>query len=75
MSRRVRSLAVLAAALAAVLAVPAVAGAATVECGQVLTQDTVVENDLRCEGTGLIAGADGIVIDLGRHVVAHVGAG
>ena len=72
MSRRVRSPAVLAAALAALLAAPAVGGAATVECGQVLTQDTVVENDLRCEGTGLLAGADGIVVDLAGHRIVHV---
>lgn len=72
MSRRVRSLAVLAAALAAVLALPAVGGAATVQCGQVLTQDTVVENDLTCDGSGLVAGADGIVIDLGGHQLVQL---
>jgi hypothetical protein len=69
--RRVRTFAVLAAALAAGLAVPAAAPAATVTCGQVLTQDTLVSNDLTCDGPGLVAGADGIVIDLGGHRIAR----
>jgi hypothetical protein len=63
---------VLAAVLGGVVAAPAVAGAATVACGEVLTQDTLVDNDLRCEGSGLVAGADGITIDLGGHELVHV---
>src|ERR671910_868638 len=42
----------------------------TVRCGQVLTEDTVVSNDLECDQTALVAGADGITIDLDRHRVA-----
>jgi parallel beta-helix repeat protein len=45
-----------------------VAGA--VECGEVLTQDTALEADLICPGDGLIVGADGIVIDLGGHLLS-----
>jgi parallel beta-helix repeat protein len=44
--------------------------AGAVECGEVLTEDTVLEADLLdCPGDGLIVGADGIRIDLGGHVL------
>jgi len=39
-------------------------------CGQTLTESTIVENDLaNCPGDGLVAGADGITIDLNGHMI------
>ena len=41
-----------------------------VTCGQTLTESTIVENDLEgCAGDGLLAGADGITIDLNGHTI------
>jgi parallel beta-helix repeat protein len=41
-----------------------------VSCGQTLTESTIVENDLQnCAGDGLVAGADGITIDLNGHTI------
>ena len=36
-------------------------------CGQVLTQDAILSNDLECTGIGMIAGKDGITIQLNNH--------
>jgi parallel beta-helix repeat protein len=48
----------------------------SVECGDVLTQSTLVLNDLTdCADDGLVIGADGITVDLGGHTLAGVGAG
>src|SRR5262245_4910343 len=59
--------------LAAILAGPAAAGA--VECGEVLTEDTVLEVDLlNCPGDGLVVGAGGIRIDLGGHLLQGSGS-
>jgi parallel beta-helix repeat protein len=47
---------------------PAIATA--VVCGQVITQDTHVSNDLtNCPGDGLVIGAPNIKLDLGGHVI------
>jgi hypothetical protein len=41
-----------------------------VSCGQTLTESTIVENDVaNCAGDGLVAGADGITIDLNGHTI------
>jgi hypothetical protein len=57
-------------AIAVVLLLPAVAQAERVSCGQVITRDTVVSNDLvDCPGSGLVIGADGVTLNLGRHVL------
>jgi CSLREA domain-containing protein len=49
---------------------------ASVSCGQVLTQSTLVTNDLLdCPGNGLVVGAHGITIDLGGHTVDGIGQG
>jgi parallel beta-helix repeat protein len=41
-----------------------------VSCGQTLTESTIVDNDLdNCPGDGLVAGADGITIDLNGHTI------
>jgi len=46
------------------------ARARTVSCGQTLTESTILENDLtNCPGDGLVAGADGITIDLDGHTI------
>ena len=41
-----------------------------VHCGQVLTQDTIVANDLdNCPAEGLVVGASNIVVDLNGHTI------
>jgi parallel beta-helix repeat protein len=51
--------------------VPAAAFAdGRVRCGDVLTEDTVLKNDLtNCPGDGLIIGADGVMVDLNGHEI------
>ncbi|MDQ2676481.1 MAG: right-handed parallel beta-helix repeat-containing protein [Actinomycetota bacterium] len=52
------------------LAGPATGSAATVECGEVLLTDTVVENDLTdCPADGLVIGAPDINVDLNNHTI------
>lgn len=42
-----------------------------VHCGDVITQDTVLDNDLSdCPGNGLVIGADGITLDLNGHTIS-----
>ena len=73
-TRRVAQAVALAAVAAVVLTVgagPALAD--TVTCGQVITQDTKVDNDLTdCPGDGLVIGAPNIKLDLGGHVIDGV---
>ena len=61
-------------ALSPMLALPAwiaPASAAVLSCGQTITQDTVLENDLSgCANNGIIIGADNITLDLNGHTVA-----
>jgi parallel beta-helix repeat protein len=40
-----------------------------VTCGQTLTHDTTLDNDLACPDVGLFVGADGITIDLNGHTI------
>jgi len=43
----------------------------TLACGQVITANTVLENDLLdCPGDGIVIGADGITLDLNGHTVS-----
>jgi hypothetical protein len=65
--------------IASVLAVTAALLAANVDpafadtlaCGQVITANTVLENDLLdCPGNGIVIGADGITLDLDGHTVS-----
>ncbi len=50
--------------------------ATSVSCGQVLTQSTLVTNDLfDCPGNGLVVGANGITIDLNGHTVDGISLG
>lgn len=64
---------VLVAATAAVMTLGAgtgQAGPTTVVCGQVVTQNTHVGNDLsNCPADGLVIGADNIKLDLGGHLI------
>ena len=47
-----------------------------VSCGQVLTQSTLVTNDLLgCSGNGLVIGAHGITVDLNGHTIEGIGQG
>ena len=49
---------------------PAAPVPTTVECGQVLTQSTLVMNDLTdCLGEGLVIGAPNIIVDLNGHTI------
>jgi large repetitive protein len=51
------------------------AAAAQLSCGDVVTQDTRLENDLLdCPGDGLVIGASGITLSLGGHRVDGLGA-
>ena len=63
-------LGIVAAAWAASPAFAAAPPAAAVQCGQVITSDTTLANDLvDCPGTALTIGADGVTLDLGGHLV------
>ena len=66
----------LALTMGAVVPLDASASSATaVVCGQTLTQNTRLANDLvDCPGNGLIIGADHITVDLGGHSVDGVNA-
>jgi parallel beta-helix repeat protein len=51
------------------------ARAAGVHCGATLTRSTTLTEDLvRCPGTGLVIGADGITIDLAGHTISGTNA-
>lgn len=80
MEKRSVALAVVLAALAAVLlaigASAALAKKPSVSCGQVITHNFHLRNDLiDCPGPGLVIGADHIRVDLGGHTVDGVNAG
>ena len=46
------------------------AGAAVLSCGQTITEDTTLENDLGpCPGHGVVIGADNITFDLNGHTI------
>jgi parallel beta-helix repeat protein len=61
---------------ASVPAPPLPPTAAVVRCGQVVTQSTLVANDLsECPGDGLVIGAARIVVDLGGYTIDGVGLG
>lgn len=67
--RVVTALMLAAALLGTVLTAPA--GAAHVGCGQVITQDTVLEADVGpCPDGGLVVAADGVKLDLNGHTVS-----
>jgi parallel beta-helix repeat protein len=41
--------------------------ASRASCGQMVTTDVILLEDLECDGVGMIAGADGITINLNNH--------
>lgn len=47
----------------------------TATCGQVITRDFVLGNDLECPKDGLIVGANGITVDLGGRALKGPGMG
>jgi parallel beta-helix repeat protein len=52
----------------------AAAQAANLRCGDVITEDTVLENDLlNCPGDGLVIGADNVTLDLNGHLIDGTG--
>jgi len=56
----------LALATAFFVVAPSTASAQPLSCGQVITEDTMLENDLTdCSGDGIVIGAEGIGPDPG----------
>jgi parallel beta-helix repeat protein len=52
------------------------ASAAVVQCGQFITVDTTLENDLlNCPGSGILISGNNITLDLGGHTVDGTGSG
>lgn len=72
---RVRAAAVAAGLVVAAIAVLGASGVARADnlCGATITQDFVLQQDLACIADGLIAGADGITIQLNGHTIAGSG--
>ena len=49
--------------------------ASHVQCGDVITQDTRLDSDLReCPGDGLLIGASNVTLDLGGHTIDGIGS-
>jgi parallel beta-helix repeat protein len=70
MTRIVKGILATAAMFLGSLALPGVAGAVALSCGDVVTQNTVLTADVgACSEGGLIVGADNITLDLGGHRV------
>lgn len=58
------------------LAVLAVLPAHAVECGDIITQDTVLTANVGpCPGDGLVVGRDGVTLDLNGHRITGTGVG
>ncbi len=71
-----RSLVVAVMTVLAGLALTGPAQAAILTCGQTITQDTILENDLGpCPNHGVVIGADGITLDLNGHQVSGTSGG
>ena len=52
------------------------ASAAVVQCGQTITVDTTLENDvLNCPGDGILIDGNNVTLDLGGHTVDGTGSG
>ena len=51
------------------------AAVAQVACGATIVESVKLDDDLACTGDGLVAGADGITIDLNGHTIVGSGAG
>lgn len=47
----------------------------TLQCGDVITSDTLLANDLDCTGNALIIGADNVRLDLGGRTLSGPGRG
>ena len=64
-------------AFAFACAITCAAPAATTQglCGATIVEDLKLDQDLTCTGDGLIAGADGIRIDLNGHTITGSGTG
>ena len=64
------------AAVGIALAGPEAARAEPVQCGQLVTQDVVLEADLLdCPGDGLVVAAPDVTVDMARHRVDGTGSG
>ena len=52
------------------------ASAAVVQCGQFITVDTTLENDLlNCPGGGILIDGDNVTLDLNGHTIEGTGSG
>jgi parallel beta-helix repeat protein len=49
---------------------PGQASASHVTCGQTITQNTTLDSDLACTGTGIVIGAPRITLNLNGHTIA-----
>jgi parallel beta-helix repeat protein len=68
--RRIIVPVILALVMAALTAAAAFADGRVLHCGDVLTEDTMLKNDLtNCRADGLIIGADGVMVDLNGHEI------
>ena len=75
---RTSAIAIVVAGVATMLAGASALGAPTtpISCGMIVTNSIKAGNDLNnCAGNGLLAGANGITIDLNRHTIDGSGAG
>ena len=78
MKTRTSAIAIVVAGVATMLAGASALGAPTtpISCGMIVTSSIKAGNDLNnCAGNGLLAGANGITIDLNRHTIDGSGAG
>jgi parallel beta-helix repeat protein len=77
LGRRMLTLTALAIAVAALTMLgSAQARADQVTCGETITKDTTLDNDLiDCPGDGIIIGADNITVDLNGHTISGAGTG
>ena len=51
------------------------AAANHVQCGDTITQDTALDSDLSCSGTGITVAANDVTLDLAGHTIAGTGSG
>lgn len=42
-------------------------------CGHTITASITLEEDLNCEGNGLIIGGGGVILDCNGHMISHIG--
>lgn len=62
--------------LSAMLLLPGIAHAEQVTCGETITKDTKLDNDLiGCQSDGIVIGANNVTLDLNGHIISGTGSG